>query len=301
MKEWKKEEIEFLVKNYGKMKIREIARRLGRSYGSVRTKAKVLGLQRRNYKFWTEEEKKFLLENIDKLSLDEIAKRLGRSRESVKRMKNKLGIHAVRKWTQEEVAFLIDNYSKMTTQEIAEKLGRSIDSVRGKILLLGLRKRSKPRPQDMRRIQRKWTKEEIEFLKKNASKMTLYELGEKLGRSRESVRWKARELGLKVKSEQPLWEPWEKEFLKKRAHKYTVNELAEILGRTKSSVRSMLNVMGLEYKHIVERRRKGGEVEVTDELIDDIIHHRLPVREIKEKLRKSSKLAKEILERLGVL
>ena len=46
-KKWSREEIEFLVKNYNRMTLREIARHLGRTYYSVRYKARELGLPRK--------------------------------------------------------------------------------------------------------------------------------------------------------------------------------------------------------------------------------------------------------------
>jgi len=44
----------------------------------------------------------------------------------------------------------------------------------------------------------KWTKQEIQILKENAGKMTAREIGSLLGKSRWSVLWKAKELGISL-------------------------------------------------------------------------------------------------------
>jgi len=81
-KRWSDWEVEFLRENWGKLKIQEIAERLGRTGDTVKWKAKTLGLPRLRRE-WTEEELKFLRENYGKLPDGEIAERLGRSKGAV--------------------------------------------------------------------------------------------------------------------------------------------------------------------------------------------------------------------------
>jgi len=90
-RKWTDWEVEFLRENWGKLKIPEIAKRLGRTRYAVRWKAGTLGLPtlRRDWSPW---EMDFLKENYAVLPNMEIAKRLGRSIASVRMMARKLGL-----------------------------------------------------------------------------------------------------------------------------------------------------------------------------------------------------------------
>jgi len=79
-KEWTREEIAFLVENFNKMTIKEIAERLGRSVYSVRDKARSLGLRKfkmtSSNKEWTREEDEILRKYYSVLPKDELLKLL---------------------------------------------------------------------------------------------------------------------------------------------------------------------------------------------------------------------------------
>ena len=85
---WSRKEISLLRKEFKEIGVAEMAKKLGRSAGSVSGKAHALGLTKkrtsgRSYKNWTESELSFLEDNINKKSTSTIAKKLKRTSSSV--------------------------------------------------------------------------------------------------------------------------------------------------------------------------------------------------------------------------
>lgn len=90
---------------------------------------------------------------------------------------------------------------------------------------------------------KRWTKEEIEFLKENFATMMHKELGEALGRTEQAVRTKCFELKL-YKKEYP-WTQKELDFLNSNYNNMTYREIAHELGRTLDAVRSKAALLGI--------------------------------------------------------
>ncbi|MFM6154377.1 MAG: hypothetical protein ACKPE3_15510 [Sphaerospermopsis kisseleviana] len=99
------------------------------------------------------------------------------------------------------------------------------------------------------RPRKRWTKQEIEFLKNNAEKCTLNQLVRLIGASRTSIYNKCQVLGLRVKR-QPFREYSNKEieFLRENAQKLSVQELAQALGRSESSIRLKASALDIRLK-----------------------------------------------------
>ena len=78
---WTDEETRFLIDNYSKMSIGEIAKHLRRTKSSVSSKGSSLGLKAEERRgLWSPEECDFLLKNYEKMTQGQIAEKLGRSR-----------------------------------------------------------------------------------------------------------------------------------------------------------------------------------------------------------------------------
>ncbi|MFM6133718.1 MAG: hypothetical protein ACKPCP_06025 [Sphaerospermopsis kisseleviana] len=88
------------------------------------------------------------------------------------------------------------------------------------------------------RPRKRWTKQEVDFLRENAEKCTLNQLVRLIGASRTSIYNKCQVLGLRIKRK-PFREysNQEIEFLQENAQKLSVQELAQALGRSESSIR----------------------------------------------------------------
>lgn len=90
---------------------------------------------------------------------------------------------------------------------------------------------------------KRWTNEEIEFLKENFATMMHKELGEALNRTEQAVRAKCFELNL-YKKEYP-WTDKELEYLKTNYKNMTYRQIGKELGRTVDAVRSKAAILGI--------------------------------------------------------
>ena len=90
---------------------------------------------------------------------------------------------------------------------------------------------------------RRWTTEEIDFLKNNFATMTHKELGATLDRTVSAVCAKCFELGL-YKKEYP-WTEKELKFLQDNYNNMTYRQIAHELGRTLDAVRSKAAILGI--------------------------------------------------------
>lgn len=92
---WTWKEIDFLRINYSKMTNAELARKLGRTYGAVITKAYNLGLKKKNGNKlieWTPQKLKLLTDFFPIMFNDALAKWLGVSRRTLTRKARELGL-----------------------------------------------------------------------------------------------------------------------------------------------------------------------------------------------------------------
>lgn len=87
-----------------------------------------------------------------------------------------------------------------------------------------------------------WTQEEIEFLKNNYDKMEYADIAKIIGRTRDSVFWKAKDLGLKKVYS---WTEEELKYLKDNYETKSRKEIAEYLNKTPSSIQNKAHKIGL--------------------------------------------------------
>ena len=93
---WSEEEIEFLKANYSTMNKEYLAKKLGRSYSTIVSRASMIGIApERPYlaRKWTKEDEDCLRKNYNVISRKKIAQKLGRTEEAIhlKAKKMKLG------------------------------------------------------------------------------------------------------------------------------------------------------------------------------------------------------------------
>lgn len=89
---------------------------------------------------------------------------------------------------------------------------------------------------------KKWTKEEVEFLKNNRENLTVKELATELNRTESSVTHKLKSLNLRVSS---FWTKEEDDFLKENFLVLSYAEIAEKLNRSREAVAQHLKVLKL--------------------------------------------------------
>ena len=135
-RDWTNEEIEFLKKNYGKMRVSELIPVLHRSRASITGKANRLGLHANlpevpHGRKWSDDEIEYLIAHQHD-SYNDIATHLNRNPSSIT---NKLFTLGLRKrnrkgWTQKEEEYLYNNLSAKSYAEIGKTLHRSPEAVR---------------------------------------------------------------------------------------------------------------------------------------------------------------------------
>ncbi|MEM1750737.1 MAG: hypothetical protein QW088_07465 [Desulfurococcaceae archaeon] len=98
---------------------------------------------------------------------------------------------------------------------------------------------------------RRWSGEELDFLRENYGRMRVLEIAKSLNRTVNAVMWKVRELGLKYRSYR-RWSSSEVDFLKENWGKMKLSEIARALGRSSHSVRLKAESIGLTKRRSIE-------------------------------------------------
>ncbi|MBD3166351.1 hypothetical protein GF324_07125 [bacterium] len=171
-KKWTPEDEAFLVANYEKMQIEELAKIFGVTKKAVRVKYGKLrdrpdfeqiakhapqapptpttGQQPRGPRKWTEDDERYLLANYNTMSLDELARHFGVTKKAVRVKYGKIKHKAAElvpdkgvseaeqlqvgphKWTDEDEKFLLSNYEELGPDALAEHFGVTRKAVQAK-------------------------------------------------------------------------------------------------------------------------------------------------------------------------
>jgi hypothetical protein len=228
---WSNRDLVFLKHNYRKRTAIEIAERLNRSEESVRAALRIHGWTGPESRPWTEEEVAYLKENRDRKPDDEIAAELDRTIIAIQVKSQRLGL--VQKPVEiapEQEEWVRENLGWISQEEMSKKLGVSPERIAKIAHEAGYR------PQAHRR---RWTEAEERFVRESYNTMTAVEIGKRLGRSAEVVRWKARTLGL-ARTTKRFRRPWTDEevsFVEQNCDSMSIADIAEKLGRSAPAIR----------------------------------------------------------------
>ncbi len=144
--EFTKEEIKYIVDNWGKESPHSMKKKLGCTWYAISKVATLHGLELPTSNKWTEEEIK-QAEDLFKTGKNylEIAKTINRSEWAVANLLRNMGYSYMlpQFWKEEELKYLRENYENMTYAEIAEALGRTTKAIGAKAEELGYQKRLK--------------------------------------------------------------------------------------------------------------------------------------------------------------
>lgn len=191
---------------------------------------------------WAESEIIFLKENYRTMNNDEIAEKLGRSANAVKLKAQKVGIQKDNKWTEDDDIYL--SYFVWNGDEkirvASEFLNRSYGATKHRISYL-----RKQDPDNVPRMMKKWTKEEVDFLKTHYSHMTCKSIAERLGRSFAAVEAEVATLGLKKLK---LLKTYDDEIRKLAEEGYYLSEIASIIGVRQHSLYDYMWRKNIDYK-----------------------------------------------------
>jgi len=89
---WSQEELKLLKKLYQNTKAREIAEQTGRTIGSLREKARKLGLQKKSFRLWSKKDLGILKKLYPTEKVQVVAEKLGRSIYALHGKAAKLGL-----------------------------------------------------------------------------------------------------------------------------------------------------------------------------------------------------------------
>ena len=179
---WTNDEISFLKENYSTTDWDIILKYLSRwEKPEIISKASRLNLTRETF-FWNETDLEILRQNYsDKIPVKEIEKNLNYkfTQTAILTKAYTLGLYQRNWWTDEENQKLKEIYHSYDMDEICKIFpNRSKDSIIAHAIKLGLSYKTV------------WTDDELQFLKDNHRSMTDEEIGNKLGRSKDSIRGK---------------------------------------------------------------------------------------------------------------
>lgn len=186
IKGYSNEELEYIKKNYKNMTVNELSEELKKSYNSVYSVIRKLGLIKQPHNKWTNEEIIFLKEHYIDMTSEEISKYVNHTVDAINTQRDKLGLIRNESWTEKEIEFLKQNYECMSYHEIGKKLNRTEQAVCAKCFDLNLYKKELP-----------WTDEEKEFVRKNYMEMSTADIAKILNRTPSSIQIKAKRMGLK--------------------------------------------------------------------------------------------------------
>ena len=163
---WTQEELNILFKHYEKDGVDLVCKLLKkRSYKSITTKAKRLGLKTRS--FWSSEDDQLFKDKYHNLATDDFIKLFpNRTRSAIIAHANDLGLVCKWKFTKQESSYISENWKYMSDSKMAEVLGRSPRSITNKrIQLRYLRDKENSSYNDLsdfiRRNNLDWKKESI--------------------------------------------------------------------------------------------------------------------------------------------
>lgn len=185
---WKRFEVRYLQKRYGKIPNASIARTLHRTKGSVYAKAQLLRLGGGMGRTWTERELEYLRANYHKQTNGRIALALRRTPAAVElkagRLKLRRRVHLL---TQREKTFIVKHAGKMSFVDLAKRFGVHSHTVRVVLLAVGYRDRPTSRP---------WTAKDDARLRELYGTMKRTKVAELLGRTMVATAFRASDLGL---------------------------------------------------------------------------------------------------------
>lgn len=234
------EEDEVIRQEYGKTKTKDLAVKLGRTEGSVRCRARMLGLKTRKAAIvWSREDIDLLRKKAPTCGVDELARLFpDRDKLAVKTKCQKLGIQYKTTylfWTKEEDEIIKKNADKMKWKELAELLpGRKWESVKARANTLGFTHN------------KAWSKEDDEWLRSVYNTMDIDEIAKRVGRDKQAVLVHARSIGLYKGARRNIWDDDKINFLISNYEIMDRNEIAGKLGIDPHQVTNKAAKLGLK-------------------------------------------------------
>ncbi len=254
---WTHGELEFVAKHYLTMPVRDIAKRLGRSYHAVIARAQILGIRKFNVREWTAREEKFLREHYPEKGSHYVARALRRKQETViakanqmlvysrvsTRWKNVPHAHGIavtkalrsqtytgeHEWTARQLARLEALAPTSTARAISLAMNIYYPHVTAKMREMGLG-----------HAPEKWTKEETAQLRALAPTMNARQIARVMKRTVHAVRVQAQRKKVLL-DKVPAITPRQERFMLRNYKTMQYPELSARLGLSVGRIQKFLN------------------------------------------------------------
>jgi len=139
-------------------------------------------------------------------------------------------------WTIELEQEFIKLWNTMSIRKMAEHFNTTRYIIQTKAKQLGLEQK-KPD---------KWTEEEEKLLIEYSKKYLAKTIAKRLGRSYESVKQKAKRMGIELKYENDIWKKWMVDYLKDNVNKRPMCEIEKMLGLSYRTIIRKCEELNLE-------------------------------------------------------
>ncbi len=231
---WTDEEIDFLRLTSSKYLNRTIAKKLNRPVNEVNKKARELGItlifKRPIWKKW---KVNYLIDNLNKMSLAKIMTYLEVDYHQIMDKIEELNLpYQTNRWTKEEEDILRELAPKYYIRSIAKLLNRTEGAVATKARKMNL---------EYITLERKYTEEELKFIKDNWGKIPVTDMARTLGVTRAMVQTQANIMNLPRLGNNPYqkWTDEKIEELRQLAKTKTITELAKKYKTTNEAIQTV--------------------------------------------------------------
>lgn len=248
---WTDAQVAFLAENFHTIGAAECARRLGRSPGTVRGKASLLGLTSRN-RIWNEQRDAILRQSFEEHGAAYCADRIGVSLALIYNRTRQLGLFLDRKWTASEDLYLTKHYHSLPNAKLSKTLGRGKGAIQKRVKDLGL---------VAKRVL--WTAEQDQYVRDNFRAHGAASCAQALNRTSNAVAARAAHLGLTSTAASP-WTLSEDKYLIDNYATMGLQACVDHLGRTQDAVRVRARALRLGL-HSKCRPVSGQHVAIPDE------------------------------------
>ena len=141
-------------------------------------------------------------------------------------------------WNEENTQYITDNWQRVSMRQMTIHLHTTPKIIKAKALELGL-----PEYETNR-----WTKEEEEFLIELAPSVYIDKICKQLGKSKQSIRQKAKQLGIPMTSVIPVWDEDMEQYLKENIGKIGITALGKKIGVTYNQLLSKMEELGIPFE-----------------------------------------------------
>lgn len=278
-KVWTKTEEQYLQKHFSTEDKDKIAKKLNRTWTSIKRKANKLGLKRQNRgtgSTWLKTDIQYLKSNYAVLPKEDLMQCLGRTWLSVQNKAHKLNLirpdFHQREWTKEEDNILRQLYPKGSQEEILQKLDWSWDAICRRAEKIKVQ-RDLSYIHSVRERDDTYSEEEIEYLQQNFEKGLKEDIVEHLNRCWGTIATYARRV-LRLERDRDLaysnrinpceWDEGDIDILKKEYKNENTNIelISKQLGKTRRSVTNKARKLGIKKeKYFVSSQWTEEEIE----------------------------------------